>query len=1127
MFSALSVNIGAEYGSETGVEVSAADDVSSYNWFSLEGIAGEITTELVTVDLDDDSVEDSLLVGSRYALQAYDIMTGEKLFEHLTGEEGSVTSITVVGDADSDGYSDVLFTSTSQFFPNVILLSGSDGDTIWSFRPSEKSYFMGMIWTDVELRSWDSALVDGSIVLSAWKYVYALDLRTGTVEWRYSGENDIWSIVAVDDIDGDGGDDIVAGGQDGFLYAISGANGGQIWKRKITEDIGTDRGSFPASVWSVLALGDLNGDGSDEVAVSSEEGHVRMISSSDGEIVWDKKIMPLVLSMSETAGIDDRQFFNPRLLNAGDFDGDGRDDIVAISNIRFQEWGSYGLTNVTVISSNPSLEGESLLTISRDNSEQGSLEGVRLLSTVVSIVGDAAPDIALLTSDSRIQIVDGGEEEMVRDIEIPSYGGGEGPQLKIIGDVTEDGVDDIVVTGGSACILCYDSAGLNNSTANQPEWMIMPMGSSEILPADDLNDDGLADLIILISAESGGDGWDDGGYETYEADMFSIAYWGETEESYLGISAIDRSDGSKIWTLLPSASDSGMSAEFTKVSLDSDFTGDGIRDILCVLESEWNESMLLVAIDAVDGSTIWFSEAGLAFNEWPDMGYGGSRVKSAVSCTDITGDEVPDAIMGFPESRMVLFNGNNGDIEMVYDNDPFYDNSNFTKGALNMTDWMLPYEVSLICPRDASDRLVVYGDSRILIFGLDDLSMISPDPLMNHWSEFGFDQKMVSLIDGCEEPFAGRTLAFMSYYESSVVWTAIDVADCEVISSVTLEQSGLLGLLPLANEMSDDDLPDMLVFSRDTMEYSAPPEIRAIDSETGSQLWSADPFDMVWDYSMSEDFPAAPIRDYDNDGTDEITAVGQYDDGDGLIVWVLNGRTGAVIREEFAIPRSSSVDEWDNVIPCSSVLCPGDLTGDGVNDILADSDGMAHLIDGASLKRVKSVMSASDILFDGADLDGDGVQDPLFASREGFLMSISSEFSLSISAPEDGSELSSRRITVEWNDLGEGVFIYVAVDGIPSAIAQDPSEAEILLPPGEHVVSIVCMDAIGSMVADSVTVTAESHDYSAVVNAIGIVAIAAAVSVSIVRKRLMKKRHAREFSGIKENGADAQEVDNE
>src|SRR5438105_13378788 len=66
-----------------------------------------------------------------------------------------------------------------------------------------------------------------------------------------------WGSPVIGDVNNDGSNDVVVGGQDGGLYAYD-ANGNRLW-----------RGQATAAISSTPAIGDVDGDGRNEVVVGT------------------------------------------------------------------------------------------------------------------------------------------------------------------------------------------------------------------------------------------------------------------------------------------------------------------------------------------------------------------------------------------------------------------------------------------------------------------------------------------------------------------------------------------------------------------------------------------------------------------------------------------------------------------------------------------------------------------------------------------------------------------------------------------------------------------------------------------------------------------------------------------
>ena len=321
--------------------------------------------------------------------------------------------------------------------------------------------------------------------------------------WGYFG-----GALAVGDVDGDGRDDIAvsANGEDvdgnlnqGQAYVFSGADGSLLFTLDTPN---------PGRGWGFgtqLAMGDVNGDGRDNVVVEGPGEAARRTSGPSRVYVFSGASRSLLFTLDNSRP---QNYLGPPSLAVGDVDGDGRDDIVAggpggaLAVYRFS--GASGSPLFTLESPRPAQPwvdlgvenfGVSLATGMWTAMEEDDV----VVGAPWTSLGGPGGD----QGQGRTYVFSGAGGSLLLALESPS------PQFAVgfggvvaAGDVNADGRADIAVWAGPDIYVFSGASG--SLFLVIPNWNPQQdAGSSKSLTAGDVNGDGLVDIIVGADPDCG------------------------------------------------------------------------------------------------------------------------------------------------------------------------------------------------------------------------------------------------------------------------------------------------------------------------------------------------------------------------------------------------------------------------------------------------------------------------------------------------------------------------------------------------------------------------------------------------------------------------------------------------
>ncbi|GAB3029868.1 hypothetical protein GCM10027052_02390 [Parafrigoribacterium mesophilum] len=300
----------------------------------LQGFAtGDMWSSPAVGDVTGDGVPEIVVGGVNSIARVYSI-SGQLLTTidpggaDVPGGVGATHASPALGDINGDGTDDIVLANTGSImaaysFKNRVLVNLMKKFEDRAFNSGPNGLFatpaLGYVDGDNRL----------DIVTASWGQ--RLDVWSGrtadrVANWPQWLKDTIWSSPAIGDVDGDGANEIVIGGDcdgSGSLQPCYGmGGGGYIWVFNLDGTVKWKYFVSGQAIWSSPALADLNGDGGLDIVVGTGAywpepagRKVIALNGKTGKLMWEAPTSARVVGSP----------------SVGDVDGDGKPEVFIVS----------------------------------------------------------------------------------------------------------------------------------------------------------------------------------------------------------------------------------------------------------------------------------------------------------------------------------------------------------------------------------------------------------------------------------------------------------------------------------------------------------------------------------------------------------------------------------------------------------------------------------------------------------------------------------------------------------------------------------------------------------------------------------------------------------------------------
>ena len=342
--------------------------------------------------------------------------TADVLWENEIGSVHSQLGLTMIDDINNDDFMDIII-GTAWGDRSIHALSGLTGEIIWTHDTHEYGGGGWVYQVHVKYDYNDDGIPD---VLAATgndqdytgpQRIYCLDGLTGNSIWEFYTPGSKYSVIGIEDSNGDGIPDVVGGGSNlgetqGIVYGINGDNGNELWSFNVSG----------STVWALEQTDHLNWNGVKEIIAGDFSGNYYCLDPADGSEIWNGSIgNAIILRFIKLDDVNndnfpDLYFTHSGFNNALVVDGHSGDQIWN-QPVADQPWNAARIEDISGDGINDLLVGTLY------NSNYGyflnGADGSVLGSVNVGTPVDAIASIPDIAGDGSMEMVVGGRNGWV------------------------------------------------------------------------------------------------------------------------------------------------------------------------------------------------------------------------------------------------------------------------------------------------------------------------------------------------------------------------------------------------------------------------------------------------------------------------------------------------------------------------------------------------------------------------------------------------------------------------------------------------------------------------------------------------------------------------------------------